>query len=831
MSDPKRPDDPDGAEAGSPEFEASTSGVGDPGSPEQRWIGNYLLLEVLGEGGMGTVWLAEQREPLRRRVALKLIKLGMDSREVIARFESERQALALLDHPGIAKVLDAGTTDRGNPFFAMEHVRGVPITEYCDRQTLTTRQRLELFIAACEAVQHAHQKGIIHRDIKPSNILVEDVDGRPAPKIIDFGVAKAISQRLTAKTLHTRRGVMIGTPAYMSPEQADMTALDVDTRTDIYSLGALLYELLVGVLPFEPKKLHEASLGEVQRIIREDEPPSLSTRLNSLGDRAVLVAVKRRTEPAKLTRRLHGDLEWVTAKALEKDRNRRYESATELAADVRRHLRHEAVLAGPPSRRYRARKFIRRHRVPSAIVTIVLVFGVLLTGTVFLQSRRVAAERDRAELAAVRAQAVSTFLQGVLAAADPIDGMGRHVSVLASMEAAVPRIAASFAGQPGLEGAIRHTIGQTFGRLGRFDEAEEQLRQALATRQQLLGADHPDIADTINALGEVRYDRGDLDDAERLYDEALAMRRRIFGPQGVEVAASIDNLGNVYQDRGDTDAAEKAYRDALAMRQVALGADHSDIASSMNNIATVLHDRLEMDEAEELYREALALSRRLLGENHPELATSLNNLAVLLQDRDRLEEAEPLYREALRIDREAFGTNHPDVVMQIDNLATLLEETGRYDEAEELFRESLVISEGLWGAGDVNVADSYSNLGGLVLERGDAAAALDYLERALAILDAQLPADHPAVVFAQADKGVALTRLGRYAEAETSLLAAYNAFLEDYGPDDEDVLDFAGWLADLYEAWGRPDAAAEFTAVAAGDAVAEPARAVRPPTR
>jgi len=367
-------------------------------------INQYTLLQKIGEGGFGSVFMAEQERPVRRRVALKIIKLGMETRQVIARFEQERQALAIMDHPNIAKVLDGGTTDTGRPFFVMELVNGVQITEYCDRQHLTTRERLELFIPVCNAIQHAHQKGIIHRDIKPSNVLVTLHDDKPVPKVIDFGVAKATNQRLTEKTLFTEFRTIIGTPVFMSPEQAEMSGLDIDTRTDVYSLGVLLYELLTGTTPFDVKSLLEAGYGEMQRIIREVEPPRPSTRLTAMADTLPNVAAQRGMEPAKLSKVVRGDLDWIAMKCLEKDRTRRYETANGLAMDVLRYLQGEPIVAAPPSARYRFRKFVRRHRVgvmAGGAIALVLLLGVLGTtaGMVWaVREARVArTQRDMAQ--------------------------------------------------------------------------------------------------------------------------------------------------------------------------------------------------------------------------------------------------------------------------------------------------------------------------------------------------------------------------------------------------------------------------------------------------
>jgi serine/threonine protein kinase/WD40 repeat protein len=387
-------------------------------SPSSGQIGPYRLLRKLGAGGMGEVYEAEQREPVRRKVALKLIKWGMDTRSVVARFEAERQALAMMDHPCIAKVFDAGATDQGRPYFAMELVKGVPITDYCDRHKLPTQQRLELFMQVCEGVQHAHQKGIIHRDIKPSNVLVTIQDDKPVPKIIDFGVAKATEQRLTEKTVFTELGQLVGTPEYMSPEQAEMTGLDIDTRTDVYSLGVLLYELLSGALPFEPRELRQAGYDEIRRRIREDEPAKPSTRVSSLGEAASTAASNRGTEAGALIKRLRGDLDWISMKALEKDRTRRYGSPADLAADVARHLHSEPVLAGPPSTAYKMKKFVRRHRfgvATASVIALALVLGVLGTTYGMVNARREARRAEASNLFALGREILDENPTGALA--------------------------------------------------------------------------------------------------------------------------------------------------------------------------------------------------------------------------------------------------------------------------------------------------------------------------------------------------------------------------------------------------------------------------------
>lgn len=788
-------------------------------------LGPYRVVRRVGRGGTGSVYLAvRDDDEFQLRVAVKVIRRGMATEEMLQRFRSERQILASIDHPNIARLLDGGSTEDGLPYFVMEYIEGEPLHHYCDNNRLTVKDRIGLFRSVCDAVSLAHQNLVVHRDLKPGNILVT-VDG--VPKLLDFGIAKLLNPELSSDTREpTLMELRVMTPEYASPEQ--MQGKTVTTASDVYSLGVLLYELLNGHRPYTLSNLplHEMELtvctSEPERPSEVVEVPAEEPGRDG-GVREITpesVARTRQSTPERLRRELSGDLDNIVLKALRKEPLRRYSSVEKLADDLANHLEGRPVAARPDTFAYRTGTFLRRHKVPTAIAATALIFAIVLTATTFVQSRRVAKERDRAEHAASEALAVSLFLQGVLAAADPIEGMGRDVSVLEAVEDAVPRIGTSFAEQPETEAVIRHTIGQTFARLGRFDEADEQLRQALALRRRLFGTDHAEIADTLNALGEVRYDRGDFDGAERLYDEALAMRERLFGRQNAAVATSLDNLGNVYQEHGDEAAAEAAYREALAIRRAKLGPDHNDVAASLNNVATILHDREEYDAAEELYMESLAISRRALGENHPDVGISLNNLAVLLHDRKKFEEAEPVYRESLAIARRTLGDQHPGLVVSISNFASLLTDMQRFDEAEVLLRENLQISMAVWGEGAVQVAYVYQQVGSLELERGNSAPALEYYERTLAILDTKLPTDHPEVVLAQAGKGRTLTRLARYADGEASLLKAYNSALKRWGPEDEDVIEFAGWIAELYDAWGQSLAAAAYRAVSQRDAIA-----------
>ena len=532
----------DAAEAAQAPPQTASPNVG-PGAR----IGRFKLLQELGEGGCGAVFMAEQEEPLRRRVAIKVIKLGMDTREVIARFEAERQALALMDHPNIAHVLDAGATESGRPYFVMELVRGTPITRHCDEHGVGTAERLQLFTQVCHAVQHAHQKGIIHRDLKPSNILVTMHDGVPVPKIIDFGIAKATQGRLTDKTLFTAFEQFIGTPAYMAPEQAEMSAYDVDTRSDIYSLGVLLYELLTGRTPFEPQELAQAGLDEMRRIIREREPPKPSTRVSTV-DRAtgLTIAKQRGTEPGKLSALLRGDLDWIVMRCLAKDRTRRYETANGLAMDIRRHLAHETIAARPPGTAYVLRQLVRRNKLAFLAATAVVVS--LAAGLAFalaaLQRERVA--RHRADREAARSTHVARFMQDMLTGVGPQAALGRDTKLLrAILDETVVRLNRELRSQPEVEADLREALGQVYRDLGEFSAAALMHERALQLRREFFGSEHAAVANSLHELGDIRARQGRFDEAETLLREALSLREKLFGPEHAATAASRAALAHV----------------------------------------------------------------------------------------------------------------------------------------------------------------------------------------------------------------------------------------------------------------------------------------------
>ena len=647
-------------------------------------IGPYRLLQMVGEGGMGEVWIAEQHEPIRRTVAVKVIKSGMDTRQVMARFEAERQALALMDHPAIAKVLDAGATAHGRPYFVMEYVKGEPITAYCDRQRLSTAERLELFIRVCDGVQHAHQKGIIHRDLKPSNVLVALQDNYAVPKIIDFGVAKATAHQLSAQTMFTELGVLIGTPEYMSPEQAEMTGLDVDTRTDIYSLGVMLYELLVGALPFDPTALRQAGLDAIRRQIREVDPPRPSTRVSTLGEASVEAARTRRTDPARLAGQLEGDLDWITMKCLEKDRTRRYGSASALGEDLDRHLRHEPVRASPPSSIYRARKFVRRHRLgvlSAGLVLIALVAGI--AGTSIGMLRAVAAERRASEEAAA-ARSVSDFLVGLFRVSEPSEARGRTITAREILSAGAAKIDEALRDQPEIRARLKGTIGGVYVTLGLYKEAEPILLQAVDTQRRISGADHPDTLTAINALADLYWYQSRLAEAEPLYRELAQRFERRYGPEHQRTLKARYDLASVFIMAERNDEGERLARETMEAQRRTLGDEHPDTLSSMNNLQGLYFREQRYSDALPIAQKVLETRRRISGDEHPMTLMSLHNLATIYDGLGRFDEAEPLYLQALAGKRRVQGEMHPATCATRRALGAMYRRQGRFADAEPL---------------------------------------------------------------------------------------------------------------------------------------------------
>jgi eukaryotic-like serine/threonine-protein kinase len=719
----------------------STSSIRTGDSP--NFIGPYRLVKLLGEGGMGQVWLAEQTVPVRRKVALKLIKGGRYDQSVILRFESERQSLAIMDHPAIAKVFDAGTTADGQPFFVMEFVPGSPITQYCDQKRLNTRERLELFIKVCDGVQHAHQKALIHRDLKPGNILVNEVDGKAAPHIIDFGIAKATEKQPDGETLVTQVGMLIGTPGYMAPEQTNSNIQDIDTRADVYALGVILYELLTGCLPFDLKQWQKQPLHEVLRQIREDDPPRPSTKLTTETKTATESAGMRQAEPRQLVSLLEGDLDWITMKALEKDRERRYDSPTSLAADITRYLTDEPVLATPPSFSYRAGKFVKRHRAAVLAAATVFFMLIALAVSMTVQAVRIARERDRANREAAAAKNVSDFLIGLFKVSDPSQARGNTITAREILDQGANQIETKLTGQPVVQAQLLVTIGTVYETLGLYPQAQKLQEKSLELRRRVLGPQHPDTLGAMNELGHTLRVEGQLTEAEKLLRQTLESDRRVLGPENPETLLCMNELANTLRDQGRLAESEKLRVETLAVQRRVLGPEHPDTLRSMNNLADTLGEEGRLPEAEQLLREALELRRRVLGPDHPETLRTAYNLAGYLGYDNHLEEAEKLQRETLDLRRRVLGDAHPDTLATMDSLANILQLETHYAEAEKLRRTVLEVQRSVLGPEHPSTLFTMSEMANTLSVEGHYKEADTLLREALAIQSRVLGPDHP----------------------------------------------------------------------------------------
>ena len=803
-------------------------------------IGPYKLLQLIGEGGFGSVFMAEQEKPVKRRVALKIIKLGMDTAQVVARFEQERQALAILDHPCIAKIFDAGATETGRPYFAMELCPGEPIDTFCDRNRLGIEDRLTLFADVCAAVQHAHTKGIIHRDIKPTNILVSMQDGRPRAKVIDFGIAKAFASKLTDKTLYTQQQQLIGTLEYMSPEQAE-GSMDIDTRTDIYALGVVLYELLTGSTPFSGKELRSAAFGQVQRILRDVDPPRPSTRLSESTGTIDAVAASRGTEPRQLGTALEGELDWIVMKAIEKDRTRRYETANGFAADIGRYLRGEAVVAAPPSSAYRIKTFVRRHKIlvgGALAVAATLLLGVVGTsvGIVMANRQRAnalaeAARATEAERTAsarlAESEATVTFLDDMLGAADPLT-QGKDVTVRRVLDEASKSMGTKFDDRPLVAARLHATIGRTYAGLGEYAESESHLREALAIRQRELGLSNEETRRTINDLGSALIKAGKHSEADALLTRAIADNEKLFGRHHPITLQSIDALAVLYAAQSRSAEAAALVREVLDARLITPGKANSDTVASMNTLATMETDLGRFDEAEKLYLDALATQEKLSGPDHP-LALELKaNLAWMLywaamQDRaaapevkqQRLQRSRELGERLIEARTRVLGPDHPETLTVMNNLSSTYRALGMRDKALALSKAELEISIRVLGEEHPDTITSIANMGAALRADGKCLEALPYLERAVRASRKVLTPDNPGTAYALGWYGSCLSDLGRFSEAEPLLLEARAIAGRSLGEDHNITRQMTTSLVLFYSAWNKAEPGKGFDAKAA----------------
>lgn len=779
-------------------------------------IGPYRIDGVLGEGGMGIVFAATQEQPLRREVALKLIKLGMDTREVLRRFATERDALARMQHPGIARVLDAGSTAAGRPFFVMERVAGRPLERYCDEERLDLAARIRMLVQLCQAVQHAHQRGIVHRDLKSSNVLVAESDAAPWPKIIDFGIAKATD----AAAGLTHAGRLLGTPEFMSPEQ--LAGKPVDTRADIYALGALAFRLLSGFspLPGGPATGHEAVRS---RLAEQEAPLPSEAAATAPPDRLAAAAVARATTPGRLLRALRGEIDWIVHRAMDADPERRYAAASALAADFERHLAGLPVSVGPPGAGYRARKFLRRHWTGAAAATLLLAAAAGFTVAVDLQSRRVAralqeaeAQRDRAERQLARANEVTRILTGLFDASDPTLTGGGDVLARDLLEAGLARVRDDDSGDPAMRAELLSTLGRVFRNLGEYARAEELLRESVSLGTETLGDDDPAVAVAAEELSETLRVAGRWREAQPFAELALAARTASPQATPLDRASALTELAAVHIYASRDVEALPMLREALAIREAGLPDDHPLVAEARSGLAVALtRSGADLDEAVELSRRAVATARADLPARAAALATALNNLGRALRAQGQHDASAEAIREAIETHRRVLGPWHPNVAValgtlgttlhdagdlagaeqaeraaaaiyrradpdgldlanQLGNLASTLQGAGKLDEAADAYAEALEIRARGGGAEDAQAAVLAHNLAGLQRQLGEHAAALATARRAADLARRSFGTEH-------ANTGIILGRAASIT-CDSDTAAALELFAEAAGP-------------------------------------------------
>jgi hypothetical protein len=822
-------------------------------------VGRYKLVEQIGEGGMGVVWMAQQKEPVKRLVALKLVKAGMGSAQIIARFEAERQALALMDHHNIAKVLDAGTTASGRPYFVMELVKGIPIIQYADEHRLTPRQRLELFIPVCQAVQHAHQKGIIHRDLKPTNVLVADYDDRPVPKVIDFGVAKAIGQHLTEKTMFTQFGQVVGTIEYMSPEQAKLNQADIDTRTDIYSLGVLLYELLTGETPFDRQRLCSGAFDEMLRIIREEEPPKPSTRLSS-SQSLPSIAAQRQLEPKKLTALVAGELDWIVMKALEKDRSRRYETANGFALDIQRYLAGEPVVAAPPSAMYLLRKFVHKHlaALTTAVgIALLLVAGVAVSAwqavratnaeataqlseqralqaqqaeTARAEGERLAkldaqAQKAKAEQAAAKEKAANAQAQKRLTqiekANDILGSIFENLDpneiarnerplqaiLVENLDKAVEQLEGESIGDPLVVATMQNRFGYSLLDLGEPRKAIVVLEKARATCRAKLRSEHPLALAVMNNLARAYQDAGEPVMAAPLFEDTLKLRKAKLGPEHPLTLTSMTNLASAYEAAGKLDLALPLFKETLKVAKSKLGPEHPLTITSMTDLASAYQASGKLHMALPLFEETLNLRKAKLGPEHPQTLASMTNLASAYQGSGKLDMALPLFEEALKLRKTKLGPEHPDTLTSMTDLASAYRAAGKLDMALPLFEEALKLMKARLGPDHPDTLGSMTSLTTLYLDLGKPELALPLANETLKHTKAKLGPEHPLTLQNMGNLASALMLAGKPDLA----LPLYEQTLEHFkaklGPEHPDTVTSMQNLASAYHHAGKLDLA------------------------
>jgi serine/threonine-protein kinase len=848
-----------------PELEIDLAGGADDDRFDEyddqlKRVGPYRVVRAIGRGGMGAVYLASRDgEDFEQQVALKLVKRGMDTDEILRRFRHERRILASLNHPNIARLYDGGVTDDGRPYLTMEYIAGAPIDRYCDSRKLSIDDRLKLFMPVCAAVQYAHQNLVVHRDLKPSNILVtEDASGNPRIKLLDFGISKLLESDAAASTPLTRAGVRVMTPAYAAPEQ--MIGTPVTTATDVYALGVVLYELLTGHLPRETNGLNGGGDDQI-RHHHEPERPSVAVermRRRRNGDAPddeetpFQLAALRSANPERLRRQLRGDLDTILLRALRKEPERRYVSAEQFAEDIRRHVAGLPVQARPDTLGYRSRKFVQRHYVGVAAAAAFVLLLVGFAVVMMLQQAATARARDAAEMERDKAERVVQVFTEMLQSADPAQARGDTLTVVEVLAQSSQRIDTALVHQPEVQGKMYNVLGRVYQSLGEYGPSQDMLEKALSVRQvaletphpdlietttdlanlaektgnyaaaetyhlealamrrELYGQDHPETFKNLNNLASLLYRRGDLDGAAARFNELLSANRQVFGDRDLATASVLNNLGAVLKRMEDFDGAAPLLREALETYRVLLGSDHPLALSTLANLGSLLSDSGDLGEAETLFRSLLTTRIGILGEDHPDVAATLTGLALTLQRQGEYEEAEVHFRRALDINTQALGPDHPSVGMDLSTLAAMLQENGAAEEPARLYAEALEIFRAKFPPEHPAIAYPLVNWGRLLVDQGAFQDALPLLREGFELRSAGFGPGYWGTAQAQGALGASLAGLHRFDEAEPLLTDSYQMLLADRGPADNRTESVRRYLYQLYDAWNKPEEAVKY---------------------
>ena len=774
-------------------------------------IGPYRIVRLIGSGGMGMVYLAERADgEFSQQVALKIIRRGMNSEEILRRFKAERQILAGLNHPNIARLFDGGITAGGLPYFTLEYIEGHPIDYHCDENKLSLEKRLELFLTVCDAVEYAQRNLIVHRDLKPGNILVTTAS---EIKLLDFGIAKLLSggDQTEMYADMTKTGVRMMTPRYASPEQ--ILGKSVTTASDVYSLGVILFELLSGSQPYG---VSGDTPAEIEEAICTTAPqkPSLSIGRVFDSGRAIVslsaletVSLRRDTTPSRLRRRLAGDLDNICLQALRKEPERRYQSADQLARDIRLHLEGRPISARPDSAVYVSAKFLRRHYIGVAMIVLLLAVAASLTTFYTINLKK---ERDKARRESARATQVSNFLIELFQSADPNETKGDEITARELLANGAKRIETELADEPDIQATMMVTIGQVYQQLGQYENALPFIDKALTLRLMLFGETNEDVADIYNEMGTLMYNLGHYDSSEACYRRAYRIDKSLFGEAHPRVSDDLNDIATALRVSGQDEKAENILRQCLDVRLKLYGENNLDVAHTLNHLGRLLVLRGEFAEAEGYLRRGLKIRRDILGDDNVEVVASIGTLAGLLSSMGEYQQAADLYRAGLATVRKLFGNEHNYVGGMANSLANVLREAGQYEEAEQLCYESLDILRRTLPAGHANVAYPLTALGTLLIETGRSAEALPYLEESLAIRKEAFASDHWQVGISESTLGYALIETGDYDEAEAHLLEGYHDIEKQYGNDNGMTQKAIKRIIELYEKWDKPDMAREF---------------------